>query len=92
MATPLYDQCRAESRLAAPARDGGAATLSLRRRQASRLLGAEADRPGPGRAACAAIQQALRTRALADQCWELHELSDDPTFRTEALILVNFYR
>ena len=27
--------------------------------------------------ACAAIQQALRTRALADQCWELYELIDD---------------
>ena len=26
---------------------------------------------------CAAIQQALQTRALADQCWELHELIDD---------------
>ena len=25
---------------------------------------------------CAAIQQALRTRALADQSWELHELID----------------
>ena len=25
---------------------------------------------------CAAIQQALQTRALADQCWELHELTD----------------
>ena len=23
---------------------------------------------------CAAIQQALQTRALADQCWELHAL------------------
>ena len=26
---------------------------------------------------CAAIQQALQTRALADQCWELHALIDD---------------
>jgi hypothetical protein len=26
---------------------------------------------------CAAIQQALRTRALADQSWELYELIDD---------------
>jgi hypothetical protein len=26
---------------------------------------------------CTAIQQALRTRALADQCWELHALIDD---------------
>ena len=25
---------------------------------------------------CTAIQQALRTRALAEQCWELHELID----------------
>jgi hypothetical protein len=25
---------------------------------------------------CTAIQQALQTRALADQCWELHELID----------------
>ncbi|HEY5866391.1 MAG TPA: hypothetical protein VI542_12730 [Candidatus Tectomicrobia bacterium] len=25
---------------------------------------------------CAAIQQALQTRALADQCWELYELID----------------
>ena len=26
---------------------------------------------------CAIIQQALQTRALADQCWELHARSDD---------------
>ena len=26
---------------------------------------------------CGAIQQALQTRALADQCWELHALIDD---------------
>src|SRR5262245_50736545 len=26
---------------------------------------------------CAMIQQALQTRALADQCWELHALIDD---------------
>jgi hypothetical protein len=26
---------------------------------------------------CAAIQQALRTRARADQCWELHALIED---------------
>ena len=26
---------------------------------------------------CAALQQALLTRALADQCWELHALIDD---------------
>jgi hypothetical protein len=26
---------------------------------------------------CAAIQQALQTRALAHQCWELYELIDD---------------
>jgi hypothetical protein len=26
---------------------------------------------------CATIQQALQTRALADQCWELHALIDD---------------
>ena len=25
---------------------------------------------------CTAIQQALQTRAWADQCWELHELID----------------
>jgi hypothetical protein len=37
------------------------------RKQAAQALAAQE---------CAAIQQALRTRALADQAWELHELID----------------
>ena len=40
--TPLRDECRAQSGLAAPARDGGTPALSLRGCQASRLSGAEA--------------------------------------------------
>ena len=39
-----------------------------RKRQATRALAARE---------CATIQQALQTRALADQCWELHALIDD---------------
>ena len=42
--------------------------IGLRKRQAAQDLAARE---------CAAIQQALQTRALADQCWELHELIDD---------------
>ena len=44
------------------------AAYRLRKRQAARYSAARE---------CAAIQQALQTRALADQCWELHELIDD---------------
>jgi hypothetical protein len=44
------------------------AAYRLRKRQAAQALAARE---------CAAIQQALRTRALADQCWELHALIDD---------------
>ena len=44
------------------------AAYRARKRQAAQALAAQE---------CAVIQQALRTRALADQCWELHELSDD---------------
>jgi DNA-binding transcriptional regulator PaaX len=44
------------------------AAYRLRKRQAARDLATQE---------CAAIQQALQTRALADQCWELHELIDD---------------
>ena len=70
------NQCGAESGLAAPAGDGGAAralpaasakqaAYRARKRQAAQDLAAYQ---------CAVIQQALQTRALADQCWELHEL------------------
>ena len=41
------------------------AAYRARKRQAAQDLAARE---------CAAIQQALQTRALADQCWELHEL------------------
>ena len=44
------------------------AAYRARKRQAAQDLAARE---------CAAIQQALQTRALADQCWELHELIDD---------------
>jgi ribosomal protein L21E len=44
------------------------AAYRLRKRQAAQDLAA---------CECAAIQQALQTRALADQCWELHALIDD---------------
>ena len=44
------------------------AAYRARKRQAAQDLAA---------CECAAIQQALQTRALADQCWELHELIDD---------------
>ena len=43
------------------------AAYRARKRQAAQDLAARE---------CAAIQQALQTRALADQCWELHELID----------------
>ena len=43
------------------------AAYRARKRQAAQDLAA---------CECAAIQQALQTRALADQCWELHELID----------------
>jgi hypothetical protein len=38
------------------------------RKQATQALAAQE---------CAAIQQALQTRAMADQCWELYQLIDD---------------
>ena len=44
------------------------AAYRARKRQAAQELAARE---------CAAIQQALQTRALADQCWELHALIDD---------------
>jgi hypothetical protein len=44
------------------------AAYRARKRQAAQDLAA---------CECAAIQQALQTRALADQCWELHALIDD---------------
>ena len=44
------------------------AAYRARKRQAAQDLSA---------CECAAIQQALQTRALADQCWELHALIDD---------------
>ena len=44
------------------------AAYRARKRQAAQDLAARE---------CAAIQQALQTRARADQCWELHELIDD---------------
>ena len=44
------------------------AAYRARKRQAAQDLAARE---------CAAIQQALQTRALADQCWELHALIDD---------------
>jgi hypothetical protein len=44
------------------------AAYRARKRQAAQTLAARE---------CAAIQQALRTRALADQCWKLHGLIDD---------------
>ena len=76
--TSLCDQCRTASCLASTARDGRAAALSLRRCEASRLSGAEmAGRPALAAWECATIQQALQTRALADQCWELHARIDD---------------
>ena len=43
------------------------AAYRARKRQAAQDLAARE---------CAAIQQALQTRALADQCWELYELID----------------
>ena len=43
------------------------AAYRARKRQAAQDLAARE---------CAAIQQALQTRARADQCWELHELID----------------
>ncbi|HEY5871120.1 MAG TPA: hypothetical protein VI542_37045 [Candidatus Tectomicrobia bacterium] len=43
------------------------AAYRARKRQAAQDLAARE---------CAAIRQALRTRALADQCWERHELID----------------
>jgi hypothetical protein len=43
------------------------AAYRARKRQAAQDLAAQE---------CAAIQQALQTRALADQCWELYELID----------------
>ena len=43
------------------------AAYRARKRQAAQDLAARE---------CAAIQQALQTRALADQCWELHALID----------------
>ena len=43
------------------------AAYRARKRQAAQDLAARE---------CAAIQQALQTRALADQSWELHELTD----------------
>ena len=44
------------------------AAYRARKRQAAQDLAARE---------CATIQQALQTRALADQCWELYELIDD---------------
>ena len=44
------------------------AAYRARKRQAARDLAARE---------CAAIQQALQTRARADQCWELYALIDD---------------
>ena len=44
------------------------AAYRLRKRQAAQDLAARE---------CAAIQQSLHTRALADQCWERHTLIDD---------------
>ena len=44
------------------------AAYRARKRQAAQALAAQE---------CAVIQQALRTRALADQSWELYELIDD---------------
>ena len=44
------------------------AAYRARKRQAAQDLAARE---------CATIQQALQTRALADQCWELHALIDD---------------
>ena len=44
------------------------AAYRARKRQAAQDLAARE---------CAMIQQALQTRALADQCWELHALIDD---------------
>ena len=43
------------------------AAYRARKRQAAQDLAARE---------CAAIQQALQTRALADQCWELYEIID----------------
>ena len=44
------------------------AAYRLRKRQAARYWAA---------LGCTAMEQALQTRALADQCWELHALIDD---------------
>ena len=44
------------------------AAYRMRKRQAAQDLAARE---------CAAIQQALQTRALADQCWERHALIDN---------------
>jgi ribosomal protein L21E len=44
------------------------AAYRVRQRQAAQVLAARE---------CAAIQQALQTRARADECWELHALIDD---------------
>ena len=43
------------------------AAYRARKQQAAQALAAQE---------CATIQQALQTRARADQCWELHELID----------------
>jgi len=43
------------------------AAYRLRKRQTGQVLAVRE---------CAAIQQALQTRARADQCWELHERID----------------
>ena len=75
----LCHECGTQSRLAAPDRDGRRrphypsaaakqAAYRARKRQAARDLAARE---------CAVIQQALQTRARADQCWELHTLIDD---------------
>ena len=60
-------------------RDGGTAALSLGGCQASRLSSAAAAGCSGDLAAreCAVIQQALQTRARADQCWEMYVLIDD---------------
>jgi hypothetical protein len=61
----------------APAGDGGPPALSLCSRQTSGLSGTEAaGAQALAARECAAIQQALHTRALADQSWELYELID----------------
>ena len=78
--TPVCNQCRAESGLAAPARDGRAAPLFLRGRHARRLSSAEAvgcpgsRRPGvccdPAGAPHAGARGAVLGAARADRCVE----------------------